>query len=67
MVDRAITRDPVVKFLLEKLDEVSTLPFVPLRLQQLHVHLCTLYQPLDRLHGHVRCSVPIDCAMMWDP
>ncbi len=26
MVDRAITRDPVVKFLLEKLDEVGVLP-----------------------------------------
>ena len=32
MVDRAITRDPVVKFLLEKLDEVNTLPPVPFRL-----------------------------------
>lgn len=28
MVDRAISRDPVVKFLLEKLDEVGMLPSV---------------------------------------
>ena len=28
MVDKAMTRDPVVKFLLEKLDEVSLLPSI---------------------------------------
>lgn len=28
MVDKSMTRDPVVKFLLEKLDEVSVLPSI---------------------------------------
>ncbi len=58
MVDRAITRDPTVKFLLEKLDEVSMLPF-------LHniptIPFLSTNEPCMQADSrHMHCSMPAE-------